>query len=101
MENHFDMNTEVSHKKIEIHMKPLVFSARDMQTDDLRDFFHFLDGYLLHGGSPRNIHNACPELRLESEVELKIVCGDKEQIIKPLTKEESEVQLLKEEALDA
>ena len=88
-------------KKIEIHMKPLVFKSRDMQTDDIRDFFHFLNGYLLHGGSPRNIHNACPELMLDSEVELKIVCGDKEQIIKPLTNEESQLQLLKEEAKDA
>ena len=95
MENHSKM------KKIEIHMKPLVFSARDMQTDDIEGFFHFLHGYLFHGGSPRNIHNACPELRLDSEVELKIVCGDKEQIVKPLNKEESELQLLKEEARDA
>jgi len=101
MENLFNMKKEVSHKKIEIHMKPLVFSSRDMQTDDVRDFFHFLDGYLLHGGSPRNIHNACPELKLDSEVELKIVCGDKEQIIKPLNDEESKLQLLREEALDA
>ena len=95
------METRIDMKKIEIHMKPLVFKSRDMQTDDIRDFFHFLNGYLLHGGNPRNIHNACPELMLDSEVELKIVCGDKEQIIKPLTNEESQLQLLKEEANDA
>ena len=72
-----------------------------MQADDIEGFFHFLRGYLLHGGSPRNIPYACPELKLDSQVEIKIVCGDKEEIIKPFSKKESELHTLREEALDA
>ena len=82
-----------SDMKIVIYQNPIAYKSKD--DADISKLNEFIHSYLADGGDPRRVHKACPELQLDSEILLTLSLEDD---ITPFTQEESEQNLLDEEA---
>jgi len=76
-----------------IYQNPIAYKSKD--GADISKLNEFIHSYLADGGDPRRVHKACPELQLDSEI---LLTASLEDDITPFTQEESEQNLLEEEA---
>lgn len=82
-------------KKIVIYQNPISYKSKD--GSDISGLSEFIHTYLEDGGDPRRVHNACPDLELDSEIILSLcLYAPVKEVIKPLTREESEQKFMKE-----
>ena len=79
--------------KIVIYQNPIEYKSKD--GADISKLNEFIHSYLADGGDPRRVHKACPELKLDSKI---ILNASLEDDITPFTLEQSEQNLLDEEA---